>query len=265
MNHIYTMANLLSRPILFCYAVSCLAACNDRQSFSKKEVDEIKSQHQFRLAYIRHGYDPYAHLVPDSMKHWIKYFAEVLAEDQKYRIPVLSMSAQESVEQAKIDSINIIKASYYLEKYGWPEKKKSGFVVQEAVGMVIQHASLPVQEKYYPMLTRAFINDRSLFEFLALMEDRINVTNKRPQYYGTQVKIEDGRVILYPVVNVDSLDAFRSKLGSFVPIATYMSMFKAKWDPVKYKRDLPKLKADLGFTDSPGIRFIPKAGNKIPE
>lgn len=255
----YFRSNIMTHGITKTFFVVCcliVLACNNTRSISKEEESKIRDRHKVKLTFMRIGADPYSYKVPDSMKHWVTQFAEIMAEDQKYRISGLRMNELERKEQAKIDSINLVTVTGYLDKYGWPRLQESGLVAQNAVGMVIQHAPLRVQEKYFPMLTRSYEIDSTLSETVAMLEDRINVTNKKLQYYGTQVMLVNNRAILYPVVNVDSLDVFRSKLGPMVPFSSYIAIFDKNWSADKYKKGLPRLKKKLNFSDAPGIHFV---------
>ncbi len=122
---------------------------------------------------IRLGFDPYYSKVPDSMKRWIKVFSNVLADDQKNRIIGINPTKEEWKEQKQIDSKNLIIVTRYLDKKGWPAKYEVGFIGQQAIGMVIQHSPLKIQEKYYPLLINAYRRDSLLCRFLVLLEDRI--------------------------------------------------------------------------------------------
>ena len=87
------------------------------------------------------------------------------------------------------------------------------------------------------------------------MEDRINMRNKRPQYYGTQVVYVGGKPVLYPVVSVDSIELYRKQLGNFIPLDKYLSSLHVDWNPAEYKKNLPALKEKLKVSDSLGIHY----------
>lgn len=223
---------------------------------SSKEIAELRKNHDLRLKVTRMGFDPYYKSVPDSMKKWIGIFSNVLADDQKNRITGLNMMTKaEANEQNALDSVNLKIVSGFIDKYGWPAKYDAGFKAQTAIAMVIQHAPLKIQEKYYPYLVEAFKRDRFLFEYLALLEDRINVRNNRLQYYGTESVMLEGKMILYPVVNIDSIDIYRNRLGPFMPVKDYMALLKVDWNAEDYKTKLPEFQKKLHVSDTLGLHY----------
>lgn len=240
--------------------LTLLVSCHSQNGLSKEEYEKRKAQHAAWLKLIRIGMDPYYNHVPDSMKKWIHVFAGVMADDQQYRMIGLSMTKEESKRQKELDVANLSIVTHYLDRYGWPATRSAGLFPRRAIGMVIQHAPLSVQEKYYPQLVEAFRKDTSLFETLALLEDRINMRKHRLQYYGTQVISFEGKPTLYPVMNVDSMDEYRKQLGRFISFSQYMSLMHISWDPVRYKEQLPLLVSKLKVTDSASLHYVP--GNK---
>jgi hypothetical protein len=51
--------------------------------------------------------------------------------------------------------------------------------------MVIQHADLPMQERYLPMIRKAERDGEILSSNLAIMEDRIAMRHGEKQIYGS--------------------------------------------------------------------------------
>ena len=125
--------------------------------------------------------EPFILNIPDSMKRWIPVFRTVLVDDQKNRIIGYRPNKAEWKEQFAIDAKNLTITTNFLDSFGWPQMSKNGFIVSQAVGIVIQHAPIAVQEKYFPMLVNTYEKNHNLFENLALMEDRINVRHHRYQ------------------------------------------------------------------------------------
>lgn len=242
--------------IIALYSLCLLVSCNAKNSISNPEVAKIKKQHDQRQKILRLGFDPYYDKVPDSMKKWIKVFSNVLADDQKYRILGHSITKAEAKEQHSLDSQNLIIVTNFIDKYGWPAKFDAGFICQRAVGIVIQHSPLKIQEKYYPSLVQTYKRDPSLFETLAMLEDRINLLNNRCQFYGTQVVFLDGKYILYPVTNIDSMEIYRNRLGKFIPFNKYMEMLKVDWNIDDYKKNISNYKRKLNVSDTLGIHYL---------
>jgi hypothetical protein len=100
--------------------------------------------------------------------------------------------------------------------------------------LVIQHAELPVQEHYLPMVRSAAARGYLFKGNLATLEDRVALGQGKAQLYGSQVVIEGGVVTLaLPVADPDHLDERRS-LMEMNPICEYLMGFSSEgpieWD-----------------------------------
>ena len=240
--------------LLFCFLI--LIACNSNRKSTKAKDAQLKAQQEARIAFIRISPEPLYDKVADSMKKWISIFRDVLANDQKNRIiGYTAYTPEEKKEQLSLDSQNLKIVTSYLDKYGWPVKYDIGFIGQRAIGITIQHSPLTVQEKYYPYLVGAYEGDSSLYETLALLEDRINMKNHRFQYYGTQVVTFQGKQVLYPVFNIDSLEIYRKRLGFKFTMKAYLGLLKANWDVNEYKLILPQLVKEFKVSDTMGFHY----------
>lgn len=85
------------------------------------------------------------------------------------------------------DSINQIKVTAILDKYGWLGPEIVGEDGNRTLFMVIQHAEQVIQEKYLPMMKDAVKNGKAKASSLALLEDRVALTQGNKQIYGSQV------------------------------------------------------------------------------
>lgn len=189
------------------------------------------------------------------MKRWIPIFKTVYVNDQKNRYVGYGFTKAGLKEQQALDAENVKIVSAYIDQYGWPALTDIGFIGQRAVGMTIQHAPLSIQDKYYPALVNAYKRDTLLFETLALLEDRINMHHHRYQYYGTQLTSYQGKLVLYPVYNVDSLDIRRAQLGFKMPMADYLNLLRAGWESYAYKSMLPELVKAFKVSDTLGVHY----------
>jgi hypothetical protein len=122
----------------------------------------------------------------------------------------------------------------------------------KAVGMTIQHAPVEVQTKYYPALLKAAREDTLLREFLALLEDRINVRNNRCQYYGTQVMTYKGKQVVFPVCYPDSIEIYRANY-KLMTMEDYLKLLKGSWNKKQYLQLLPELRKHFQVSDSMGL------------
>ncbi|MFC4262202.1 DUF6624 domain-containing protein [Ferruginibacter yonginensis] len=199
--------------------------------------------------------DPYFDKVNDTMKKWIPIFKSVFIDDQKNRILGYGFTKKGWKEQQKIDAQNLKIVTAFLDKYKWPTINDVGIFGQRTIGIVIQHAPLQIQEKYYPYLVDAYKKDPQLFETLALLEDRINVSNNRFQYYGTQLAYYKGEQVLYPVYNIDSLETWRKRIGFKISIENYFKLLRSNWNIQEYKSMLPDLINNFKVTNEMGIHY----------
>lgn len=215
--------------------------------------EEIKMQ-EARIKMREILPEPYLKKMPDSMKHWVPIFRKVWADDQRYRMLTnMEYLSLHWPEQKRLDSINLAIVDSFFNRYGrWPYQKWAGFFAHRATGMIIQHAPLTKQEHYYPLIKKAYQDGEIGGETLAMLQDRINVRNKRFQLYGSQLcEYPKDEYVLYPVADVDSLDARRKRMGMISMDKNMELFFKLKWDLEAYKKSLPELVKALQVNGAP--------------
>ena len=101
-------------------------------------------------------------ITSDVVEKLKKILNKVFEDDQKYRRNSKklldqygpdSKEVQEVVEKtAKLDKKNLERIEIILEQYGWLSEDIIGYKESEAIFLVIQHASLEVQIKYFPIM-----------------------------------------------------------------------------------------------------------------
>lgn len=166
-------------------------------------------------------------------------------EDQKYRIEAAKLIQKEAPKEL-IDSINLIIkekdrsnlifATQLIDKYGWLSPQDVGFQGALALFLIIQHADLKTQKKYYPLILKAEKEGHILSSNVAILEDRIAVREGRPQTYGSQAYYDSKKkkTYIYPLVDVENLDKLR-KLRGLEPMKDY----KKDWNILEYESYLP--------------------------
>lgn len=232
--------------------ITIFAGCKSPEN---KAYQKAKALHDKRMELLKAIPDPYYNKVADSMKKWIPVFKRVHINDQKNRLVGYGFTKEGLKEQRMLDSQNLKIVTAYVDRYGWPAAADVGFIGQRAIGMTIQHSPLKIQEKYYPYLVKAYKRDSFLFQTLALLEDRINIRNKRFQFYGTQLVSYKGKPVLYPVYNIDSLEIWRKQIGFKTTMADYMKLLKSNWNIAEYKLILPDLINEFKVSDTLGIHY----------
>ncbi len=135
---------------------------------------------------------------------------------------------------ARVDSADRVHAARLREivsRRGWPSRAEVGRDGAQAVFLVVQHAShdSDLQRRYLEHLTSTFReNDRATGEAIALLTDRMRVTEGKPQLYGTQVTVQGREVVVDPMEDPAGVDQRRAKLG-LPPLEEYLKRLKAAY------------------------------------
>jgi hypothetical protein len=117
-------------------------------------------------------------------------------------------------KQLEIDSVNLIKVSDILSRYGWPGEEIIGWQGSSTLWAVIQHSTLENQEKYLPLMREAVKKGKARPAQLALLEDRILVGNGKEQIYGTQAKTDSlGIFKICPIKDEQNVNKRRFSAG----------------------------------------------------
>lgn len=166
-------------------------------------------------------------------------------EDQQYRIAVGKLKKEGAPKRSvdsltailkQADSSNLVFVEQLIAKHGWITPGQAGFMGTQAVFLVIQHADLQTQKKYYPMIKQAEKDGNILSSNVAILEDRIAVREGKPQPYGSQghYDAEKKKTYVYPLKDLNNLDSLRKSMG-LQPMKEYIK----DWDPEDYTSYLP--------------------------
>ena len=199
--------------------------------------------------------DPTAILVPDSLKHLIPILDSVWYRDQFYRYDLKTISLKDQRKEfernaAKVrewDAKNLAIVEEIIQKYGWLGPRDIGFRGVSALFLPIQHADLKTQEKYMPVIKQAAIDKKVIPSHYAMFADRVEIRNKRPQVYGTQINAAGGVYEILPLLNPDSVDVWRKSINMAETMEEYIKRWNLKWDKDTYKKQLPALKKKYGI------------------
>ncbi len=211
------------------------------------------SDKSFKLVY---AVDIYRKNVADSLKYLIPILDSVWESDQEYRYGTVN-NPKGKVEQEKamqrfqshkkevrdIDSINIIKVSSILDKYGWLGYKTIGILESDALFFVIQHADSATQEKYLPLLRKAVMGKKENPHHLTMLEDRISLKKNQYQIYGTQViyDFQKKKYYLLPIIDPENIIERRRSIGlDSSSLQSYLNTFHIIWNVETYKKELPE-------------------------
>lgn len=108
------------------------------------------------------------------------------------------------------DSLNLALVGHILSEKGFPRKERVGELGSQAVWLVFQHANLDYQKRFLPQLKEAVDRGDIAPLYLALLQDRIDVREGRPQRYGTQI---DSNGHLAPLLDASRVNQWRQEIG----------------------------------------------------
>lgn len=140
------------------------------------------------------------------------------------------------------DSINLGRLTKILDERGWVGPELVGGQASHTQFLVIQHADLEVQEKYFPMVKEAVEKKQLRPSSFALLQDRMALRQGKLQIYGSQLAAhpETKQYYLQPMIDPDRVDERRAEIG-LSPLADYLKHFDLEWDLEAYKKQLPYL------------------------
>lgn len=132
------------------------------------------------------------------------------------------------------DSINLIAVKKIIDTYGWPGPDLVREKGSTTVFLVIQHADLPTQEKYLPLMREAVKNGKAKASSLALLEDRVLTSNGKPQIYGSQLHPNQttGKLEFYPIEDEANVNKRRAAVG-LQPLEDYAKVMGITYSPSK--------------------------------
>jgi hypothetical protein len=151
----------------------------------------------------------------------IQELDSILNIDQKYRQISHSVRIEFGNESDTIkklwkvisysDSLNLKKVTEILDHYGWIGPDAIGYECNSALFLVIQHSNKSTMEKYLPMMKEAVKKGNAYADQLALLVDRTEMLNDRPQIYGSQIQLKGGKYVLYKTIDIKNVNTRRSR------------------------------------------------------
>lgn len=168
-----------------------------------------------------------------------KELLERLKQDQAIRMELIQQGiakpSPKLLERMEaIDKDNVKWLEGLIAKQGWPTVRDVGRDGVEAAFLITQHAELGFQVRMLPMVEKSFQAGELSGQSFALLTDRINVRQGKPQLFGTQTKsIEqwNGKEPVFePIEDEANLDARRKSVGLF-PMEQYIELLKSTYFP----------------------------------
>jgi hypothetical protein len=143
------------------------------------------------------------------------------------------VDSAQSVAMARIDSANTSWLKAYVARWGWPTTVQVGRDAVQAAFLIVQHAvhDTAFMRAMLPSIQQAYRRGDLDGGSVALLTDRLEVHAGRPQLYGTQLSLRNGRWVLDPIADSAGVDERRHRMG-LPPLAEYLrlidSVFRAR-------------------------------------
>lgn len=134
----------------------------------------------------------------------------------------------------RTDSINFIKITSIVNTYGWKGKTYFGRDAPEALIIVLMHADIAGQKKYFSIVRNAALEGALPAEGFAIIADNIALYENNTQIYGTHVKLaEDGQYQSFAIANEAGVDARREAIG-LCSLAIYLRSLSRMADRISW-------------------------------
>jgi hypothetical protein len=170
-------------------------------------------------------------------------------EDQKYRNELVALMKRlpepdnrqvvkkfvaVGKKQTAIDKKLMKRLEEIIQKYGWPTISMVGAEASGAAFLIVQHADLTFQKKYFPLLKQAAAQKEARPDHVAMMEDRMLMGEGKKQIYGTGLRTDDvtKELKLWPIENEEEVDARRAAVG-LPPMAEFLKAIGLTYTPPK--------------------------------
>ena len=169
-------------------------------------------------------------------------------EDQRYRsemqVEIMKMSSLGTTQQSEqliaivkkqdeIDKRNMARLEEIIRQHGWPGRSLVGEEAANAGFLILQHADLTVQKKYFPLVKEGASKGEVRPADAAMLEDRILMGEGKKQIYGSAVQSgpeTGGKLALHPIEDEEHVDERRAAVG-LMPLVEYLREFG-----LEYKR-----------------------------
>ncbi len=161
---------------------------------------------------------------------------KIIDQSFYYHLDVLEKKSSESFYitaiwelKDKLNQVNLKRLRQIIDSVGWVTKSMVGGKGAISAFLIIQHADLVTQKKYLPIIIKAADEGEADWMTLALLIDRINVREGKPQIYGSQVtRNTDGTYYVNEIENPEFVNQRRAKIG-LPPIEDYVSNWGITW------------------------------------
>lgn len=113
----------------------------------------------------------------------------------------------------KVNNDNLMFVKDFIKMYGFPYIDVTSKKAYDAVFLVVQHSSDVEYMKNIVAILEKKMAGQINKPHIAYLTDRIRVIEKRPQVYGTQYKIVDGKIVFFQIEDFQNINYRRNNLG----------------------------------------------------
>jgi hypothetical protein len=125
-----------------------------------------------------------------------------------------------------VDRPNTERLKAILKAGGFPDAKAVGKDGVEAFYLILQHsADIELKKQCLEHITKAFEAKLLAPISYANFTDRLLVNLGKPQVYGSNFELKDGKLVMSAAEDLNNLDKRRAKIG-LPPIADYVKMLR---------------------------------------
>ncbi|MEO6833761.1 MAG: DUF6624 domain-containing protein [Chitinophagaceae bacterium] len=171
-------------------------------------------------------------------------------EDQHYRGQIETLTKEQLLDTLKIHALWVLQGaadernqkmlSTEVAKKGWPKISVVGKDGAIKAFFIVQHSNLAMMKKYLPIIKKLCDQKEAIPEDYALLYDRVQTMQSKPQLYGSQVFRQAGKNWeILPIADESGLAARRRKMG-LEPMEEYVASWGIKYIPKEDKRAIPR-------------------------
>lgn len=162
---------------------------------------------------------------PSLLSHWQAQVAEhtrgydhALLAELKRRVAADQAARSDQArfeDAAAVDRDNTDWLKHLLQTRGWPPLTQIGTQGSQQIWILAQHADAdrPFQVWVLELMKAAVARGDARPRHLAYLTDRVLRGQGKPQRYGTQFELRDGRMQPAPIEDPEQVDARRQAMG----------------------------------------------------
>lgn len=123
----------------------------------------------------------------------------------------------------RTDSANTNWLKSHVARWGWPTRAQVGPEAVNSAFLIAQHAvhDTGFMRAMLPHIRESHQRGELDGNAIAMLIDRLEVKAGRPQVYGTQLSMQNGRVVLDPIGDSANVDERRRSMG-MMPLKEYL-------------------------------------------